>query len=121
MTGANHFQVVNLGAASSGPDDFGTLSMSDSGLGTLLQVNMSNVTQLLLVSGGDINVSSGRYRVNGVGGLSVSRSFGSSVTVNTAANGVFGTPGVGQSNGTVVTGVTLNLTANTFSGGILTT
>jgi hypothetical protein len=36
--------------------------------------------------------------------------YGSSVTVNTSGTGVFGTPGTGQTNGTVVTGVTLNTT-----------
>ncbi len=35
--------------------------------------------------------------------------YGVSLTVNTSGTGVFGTPGVGQSNGTVVTGVSLNL------------
>jgi hypothetical protein len=68
---------------------------------------------------GDINAS-GIFRNGGTAGLSTTRNLGASLSVNTSATGVFGTPGVGQSNGTVVIGVTLNLTANTFSGGILT-
>lgn len=68
---------------------------------------------------GIINIT-GHYEVGGVAGLTVTRSFGTSLTVNTVANGVTGTPGAGQANATVVTGVTLNLTSNTFRGGILT-
>lgn len=41
------------------------------------------------------------------------------LTLNTSATGVFGTPGTGQSNGTVVTGATL--TTNAFTGGVRTT
>jgi hypothetical protein len=68
---------------------------------------------------GDSNTS-GVFRKGGVAGISVTRSFGTSLTVNSVANGVIGTPGVGQSNTTLVTGVTLNVTSNTFSGGIIT-
>ncbi len=39
--------------------------------------------------------------------------YGVSLSVSTAANAVFGTPGVGQSNGTAVTGVSLNLSGVT--------
>lgn len=67
----------------------------------------------------DVNAG-GVFRKGGAAGLSVSRSFGTSLTVNTSAVGVVGVPGVGQANATVVTGVTLNLTANTWSGGIIT-
>ncbi len=66
-----------------------------------------------------LNVSGG-YKSGGVAGLAVTRNFGTSVSVGTVSNGVFGTPGVGQVNGTVVNSVSLNTTANTFSGGILT-
>lgn len=61
-----------------------------------------------------------KYKVGATSGLGVSRSFGTSISLATSVVGLFGTPGVGQSNGTVVTGVTLNLTGNTFTGGILT-
>lgn len=43
-----------------------------------------------------------------------------SYTVNTNATGVFGTPGAGQSNGTVVTGVSITTTPTTFKKGIRT-
>lgn len=91
---------------------------------------------------GQINTSSG-FLVGGVPGIDATTAFGisltvgtggvgSSLTVNTSATGVFGTPAAGQSNGTVVTGVTLNVggsavtsvslntAANTFSKGLLT-
>lgn len=68
---------------------------------------------------GDINAT-GVFRKNGTAGISPTRTRGQSLTVNTSGTGVFGTPGVGQSNGTVVTGVTLNTISDTFSGGILT-
>lgn len=67
------------------------------------------------------NINSPSYSIGGTPGIGASRQFGSSLTVNTSATGVFGTPGVGQSNGTVVTGVTLNLSAaNVWTGGLLT-
>ncbi len=68
---------------------------------------------------GYVNASIG-FKVAGVAGLSNTRNFGTSLSVNTSAVGVFGTPGALQVNGTVVTGVTLNTTANTTTGGILT-
>ncbi len=68
---------------------------------------------------GDCNVS-GVYRKGGTAGIGATRNFGTSVSVGSVGNGVFGTPGVGQVNGTVVTSVALNTSANTFSGGILT-
>lgn len=69
---------------------------------------------------GQVNAAAG-FLVGGTVGLNDSRQFGVSLTPTTSATGVFGTPGVGQSNGTVVTGVTLNLSAaNVWTGGLLT-
>lgn len=68
-------------------------------------------------------VNSPAYQASGTPGIGLSTSvitalssvsgginYGSSLTVNTSTTGVFGTPGAGQTNGTVVTGVTLNTT-----------
>lgn len=65
--------------------------------------------------GGDINTT-GVYRKGGTAGIGATRNMVASVA--TSAVGVFGTPGVGQVNSTVVTGVTL--TSTTISGGIVT-
>lgn len=67
------------------------------------------------------NINSPSYHVGGTPGIGASRQFGVSLTVNSVGTGLFGTPGVGQTNGTVVTGVTLNLSAaNVWTGGLLT-
>lgn len=67
---------------------------------------------------GDVNVS-GVYRVGGTAGISVIRT-NETVSYTSVTNGVFGTPGAGQSNGTVVTGLTVTVAFSTFTGGILT-
>jgi hypothetical protein len=72
-----------------------------------------------ITAAGDIQTS-GVYKKGANSGLSVTRSFGTSVSLNTVSNAVNGTPGAGQGNFTAVTNVTLNTTANTFSGGIIT-
>lgn len=78
-------------------------------------IGISTPGHRLDVQGGDVNTS-GVFRKGGTPGLTVTRNMVASV--NTSATGVFGTPGAGQTNGTVVTGVTLTSTG--FSGGIIT-
>lgn len=60
--------------------------------------------------------STGGFVRGSLVGISTTRNMVTAVTMSGAA--VFGTPAAGQSNGTVVTGVTL--TTSTFSGGIIT-
>jgi hypothetical protein len=59
-----HHLVVNLGSGS-GPVGYGTLNMVDPTTFQALTVNTSNATQILLLSGGDMNISGGVYRVSG--------------------------------------------------------
>ena len=108
-------QVVSIGLDSSVTGN-GFLSVR-SDTGTASVVVNAGITSILTVTGGDVNVATPNvYRRGGVAGLTVSRNMVASLT--TVANGVIGTPGVGQANTTVVTGV--SLTASGFSGGILT-
>lgn len=70
---------------------------------------------------GGINAGTG-YFIAGTPGIDLSTSFGASLSVGTgsAITSVTG-PGVtGTTSGVFVTGVTLNLTGNTFSKGLLT-
>ena len=62
----------------------------------------------------------GGYKVNGTAGIDLTASFGMSLTVGSFSDGVRGTPGVGQSNYTTVSTVSLNTTSRTFNKGILT-
>jgi hypothetical protein len=108
---ATQFEVRNTG----------NLFLRDSGGTIQIQLNAINGDATIgrdVLAGRTVDAITGFSR-NGVAGLSVSRSFGTSLTVNTGS-AVTGTPGAGQSTGTFVTGVSLNVTANTFSGGILT-
>lgn len=88
-------------------------------------------------------VNAAGYQVSGVPGVNLSSNvltaassttlnYGTSLTVGVRADAVVGTPGAGQSNATVVNGVTLNLTssgvvtgatsvAHAWSKGLLTT
>jgi hypothetical protein len=76
----------------------------------------SNAGASVNISGGSVDASVG-FKVGGSAGINSSTA--KMVTaIGTAANGVFGTPGAGQSNGTVVTAVTL--TTPTFTGGLRT-
>lgn len=68
---------------------------------------------------GDINAS-GIFRKGGTAGINLTAGFGMSLTVNNDPTALHGTPGAGQSQFSAVTGVTLNTTSRTFSGGILT-
>ena len=92
----------------------GELLLQNSG-GTVSVTIATGSTTVVSVNGGNLNVS-GVYQQNGTPGISVSRTFLTSLTF--ASNAVFGTPGAGQSNGSVVTGA--NVEVNTFSGGLLT-
>lgn len=108
---------------------------ANAGLGSMLRtymtpgnivLNDTTATQTVSIQGntgsatfnGPVKTFFG-FNISGAAGLSVTRSFGTSLTVNTLGTGLFGTPGAGQSNGTVVTGVTLNVTSNQYAGGIL--
>jgi hypothetical protein len=68
---------------------------------------------------GDINAS-GVFRKGGTAGISATKNFGTSLTINSEGTAVKGTPGTGQSNFTAVTSVSLNLGSITSSGGIVT-
>ncbi len=72
------------------------------------------------VSAGDyVNATTG-FQYNTTPGINTNFLAPTSLTVNTVANGLRGTPGAGQSNTTVVTGVTLNTAAHQVLGGIIT-
>lgn len=111
----------NIGLNGIGIPDAITLSLNPA------VITITNgVTTTILGHGEIISpiIDSALYKVSGVNGIDLSSNvltaaaitsgtinYGSSLTVNTSATGVFGAPGAGQSNGTVVTGVSLNLTA----------
>jgi hypothetical protein len=105
----------------------GILKVYD-GLGSLpanLKVTLDGVSgnvtlEGLLTANKNINTETGVYQVAGVSGKTVTRNVGTSITVNTGS-AVTGTPGAGQGTGSFVTSVTLNLTNNAYTGGILTT
>lgn len=101
------------------------IGISQTGTTTRVDLFFNKVTVL---SGGvgvtlsPTNVDSLAYSVAGTPGIDLSTSFGASLSVGTgsAITSVTG-PGVtGTTSGVFVTGVTLNLTGNTFSKGLLT-
>lgn len=124
-------------------DDIGVTITHNSDIIDILssQLTVTDGATTVTIDAG--SVDSPLFSAGGVPGVTGSRAFGISLTVGTAsvggslsvntdATGVFGTPGVGQSNGTVVTGVTLNLItavssvslnteAHAWTGGLWTT
>lgn len=81
---------------------------------SLTSPNLAHTLLFVAGNGGPV------IQVDGVGGLTTTKNFGTSLTVNTDAAAVKGTPGTGQSNFTAVTGVTLNLGSIGMSAGIVT-
>ena len=108
--------VADLGFDGFGNGQAAFFSAS-AGVSVIIDTGPTTSPSILTLNGGDMNVAGSHvYRRAGVAGLSVTRNMVASLT--TVANGVIGTPGAGQANTTVVTGV--SLTASGFSGGILT-
>lgn len=111
--------TVVLFSSNTGTSEAGTLNLKDSAGTSSVQLDPSSATAITTVGGGNINTS-GVFRVAGVSGISATRNRYTSISVSTRGDGVVGTPGVGQSNVTVVTGVTLSVIGETISGGIIT-
>lgn len=116
----NNVSVVTITAdttfgAISANNESGTISVIiDTGGGSAyaLSVNGADVNV-----NGNVNIGSGMtYKANGIPG--VNAAFGFVTALGTSSTGVFGTPGAGQSNGPVVTSVTI--ATHTVSGGIIT-
>lgn len=105
--------LLNVGS------DVATLSaLGVSGLNSFfIQGNSASIT----FDGFGIAISAvSGLTINTLPSVSVTRNFGTSVSIGTDGTAVRGTPGVGQSNFTAVTSVSLNTTANRFTRGILT-
>lgn len=81
---------------------------------TLLDAGGSEIAQWDTTGNSDAK----SYSVNGTPGRTVTRAFGTSLSVTTGS-ALTGTPGPGQSTTSVVTGVTLTTISNVFSGGLL--
>lgn len=79
----------------------------------------NNGSGSVVLSNGTVDATDG-YKIGGTSGVSLTRSFGISLNVN-YLNVVTGTPGTGQSTGTVVGDVSLNVQSHTWTGGIITT
>lgn len=78
---------------------------------------------VIIDTSGNLNIPGGAvFSVGGASGLSTTRAFGTSLTVNTgsALTSASGVVGLVTTSGTFVTSVTLNTTNNTTIGGILT-
>lgn len=74
-----------------------------------------DISSLLKVAAGTV------FNAAGIDGKTTSFGQATSLNVLSAGDGVFGTPGPGQSNGTVVQTVALVFTVRQFTGGIITT
>ena len=99
-----------------GATNAGKLTLLNSGPTASILLDPSATNSIQTVGAGSVSIA-GIYKCQGNSGVTASTNYATSVS--TAANGVFGTPGAGQSNATVVTGVTF--TAVAFTGGIKTT
>jgi hypothetical protein len=91
-------------------------NVGSAGAAPILRLSNSVGSTTILLDGASGAISGGGFSAGGFSGISVSRNMVASV--NVSSSGVFGTPAAGQTNGTVVVGVTL--TAGGFHGGLLT-
>lgn len=111
--------VVALISSNTGGTEAGTINLKNSNATKSVQLDPSATSAVTTTGGGNVNTS-GVFSVSGVPGISATRNRYTSISVSTRGDGVVGTPGVGQSNVTVVTAVTLSVIGEGISGGIIT-
>lgn len=95
-----------------------TVSMWSGGQGPSNATVKINITPNIAI---DVNgiINATGYQAGGTSGISTTK-IANTLSFTTSGSGVFGTPGAGQSNGVVVTGITVSLVSMTFTDGLLT-